>query len=70
MQNKVAQRSKDFNATFSSPTGRSVLKDLRSAFDGNLIHENPYIMACNIGKRDVIKYIEERMDEYAARTQS
>jgi len=71
MQHKTQpkERSRDYHHLFTSTTGHSVLEDLRDAFDGDLIDDNPYVMACNVGKRDVIKYIEERMEEYA-KTQS
>ena len=40
-----------------------MLKDLYAAFGGSCYDDNPYKMAYNEGRRDVLIYIEERMGE-------
>ncbi len=64
MNKEQLSRASDYRNLFvSNPMGRSVLRDLRNAFGGRLIDENPYIMASKVGANDVLKYIEERIGE-------
>ncbi len=64
MNKTQRERAKSYwNIFVRNPIGQGILKDLEEAFDGSCFDENPYKMAYNEGRRDVILYIHERMVE-------
>ena len=59
-------RSRNYYQTFRlNPIGQKVYKDLIELFDGSCFDENPTTMAYKEGKRDVMLYIQERLNEHA-----
>lgn len=58
---KVALEAKAarFAEIFTTPKGQEVLRDLREEFDGEMLDDNPYKTHYNLGKRDIIVYIEQ-----------
>lgn len=56
---ELKARVGDYMATFSSAEGRRVLKDMRKSFGRYSFDPNPFIMARNEGKREVILEIED-----------
>lgn len=60
-----AKRAVNYFGLFvQNPIGALVLKDLKEAFDGDLMDDNPFRMASKVGSRDVVMYIEERINEH------
>jgi len=57
-------RARDYHNIFvANGIGKSVLTDLKDAFGGSPIDDNPFRMAFKVGAADVLRYIEERIEE-------
>lgn len=61
-EEKNKQLEKIYALVFTNAHGKEILKDLDLMFRENkLIHENPGITGANIGGRNAIRYIHERI---------
>ena len=57
-ENELKKRLGDYLATFTSATGKRVLKDMRRSYCGHVFDPDPAVFACNVGKMEVVKDIE------------
>ena len=60
MRDLERERASDFNAVLSSPQGQAVIAYLRERFaEGRLFDSDPVVMGYHIGRRDMVKFIED-----------
>jgi hypothetical protein len=57
--NEIKARAGDYLRTFGTEAGRRVIKDMRKSFGRYSFDPNPFVMARNEGKREVLLEIED-----------
>lgn len=63
IRQELHQKSKTFKTAFGTPDGKKVLEILSNEFDDlGLMDENPHRTHYNLGRRDVVKYIQQMIE--------
>lgn len=63
LQEEIRQYSGSFRQAFGTPDGKIVLERLEDLFDDvELMGEDPYKTARNIGRRDVVRFIQQMIN--------
>jgi hypothetical protein len=64
MQEKQWELLKAYYNVFAQlPDGKLILADLEAECSGSGFDDNPYRTAFNLGKKELLDYIKERMNE-------